>query len=128
MVSKRAAGVISINDVVKLQKENAKFHCRYDFYDLGRSNSPRYSCTYILADGSEEALISMRIAEGEVRERLFALWPGLFKHHRQYGDGTQIVVHDDNRISTLEIDTKGRVRPVTGPLATGETVTGGDAT
>lgn len=125
MINKRAKGVISIDGVAKLQKENAKFHCRYDFYDLGRSNSPRYTCTYILPDGTEEVLISMRFSEGGVHERLFALWPGLFKHHRQYGDGTHIVVHDDNRISTVEYEDSGRIVPVTGPLADGETFTGG---
>ena len=127
MENKRAAGVISIDGVAKLQKANARFHCRYNYHDLGRSNSPQYTCTYILPNGAEEALISMRFAEGGVRERLFALWPGLFKHHRQYGDGSHIIVHDDNRISTIEVDAKGRIKPITGPLANGEIFTdGGD--
>lgn len=123
MVSKRAAGVISIDGVMKLKKENATFQCRYEFHDFGRSNSPRYTCTYILPNGSEEVLISMRFAEGGVQERLFALWPGLFKHHRQYGDGSQIVLHDDNRISTVTVDKKGKIKAITGPLANGETFT-----
>ena len=123
MVSKRAAGVISIDGVTELQKANAKFQCRYDYHDLGRSNSPRYTCTYLLQGGAEEVLISMRFAEGGVRARLFALWPGLFKHHRKYGDGSQIVIHDDNRISTIMVDKKGRIKALTGPLANGETFT-----
>lgn len=116
--SKRAEGVISIYDVAKLLKENAKFHCRYDYYDLGRSNSPRYTCTYIREDGSEAVLISVRYAGGGgVNKRLFSLWPGLYKHHREYGDGSEIVVHEDNTISTIKVDSKGRIKALTGPLA-----------
>ncbi|MCF6433161.1 MULTISPECIES: hypothetical protein [unclassified Leisingera] len=120
MNSKRAEGVISINDVAKLLKENAKFHCRYDYYDLGRSNSPRYTCTYILEDGAEEALISVRYAGGGVNKRLFSLWPGLYKHHREYGDGSELVVHEDDTISTIKVDGKGRIKAITGPLASAQ--------
>lgn len=122
----RVKGIISVDLVRELQARGIEFRCRYDLLDYDRTDTPRYLCVYLLENGSEETLITTRVGKGGGKNRRFSLWPGLFKHHEEYGDGSHLIVHPDYRISTVRVDENG-ITPLTGPLADGETFPDPDA-
>lgn len=101
MPIKRKYQLITIRGVRALVSEGVAFQCRYDLIEL-TNGKPRYQCIY-LAAGKESILISDRVSENGVEPRLFNLWPGLFKHHFEFGDGTDLTFNSDLIITTGEL-------------------------
>lgn len=101
MPIKRKYQLITIKGVRALMSEGVAFQCRYDLIEL-TNGKPRYQCIY-LAAGKESILISDRVSENGVEPRLFNLWPGLFKHHFEFGDGTDLTFDRHLIITTGEL-------------------------
>ncbi len=113
MPIKRKYQLITIKGVKALMAEGSRFQCRYDLVELN-DGKPRYQCIY-LVDGRESILISDRVSEHGIEARLFNIWPGLFKHHFEFGDGTDLAFGKDFIITTgglrgLDEVPKGRKR------------------
>jgi len=98
MPIKRKYQLITIKGVRALMAEGSAFQCRYDLIEL-IDGKPRYQCIY-LTEGRESILISDRVSENGVEPRLFNVWPGLFKHHFEFGDGTELCFDRDFIITT----------------------------
>ena len=101
MPIKRQYKLITIKGVRALMAGSVRFQCRYDLIEL-INGKPRYQCIY-LVDGKESILISDRVSENGVEPRLFNVWPGLFKHHFEFGDGTDLAFDRDFIITTGEL-------------------------
>ena len=97
MPTKRKYQLITIKAIKALMETGADFQCRYDLIELA-NGKPRYQCIYITGD-KESILIADRVSENGVEPRLFSLWPGLLKHHFEFGDGTDLTI-DRNYIIT----------------------------
>ena len=101
MPIKRKYQLITIKGVRALMSEGVAFQCRYDLIEL-TNGKPRYQCIYLVG-GKESILISDRVSENGVEPRLFNLWPGLFKHHFEFGDGTDLTFDRHLIITTGEL-------------------------
>lgn len=101
MPIKRQYQLITIRGVKALMADGARFQCRYDLVELS-DGKPRYQCIYLVGD-KESILISDRVSEQGVEPRLFNFWPGLFKHHFEFGDGTDLTIGRDFIITTGEL-------------------------
>jgi hypothetical protein len=100
MPIKRQYQLITIKGVRALMSGSSKFLCRYDLVEL-IDGKPRYQCIYIV-NGKESILISDRVSENGVEPRLFNFWPGLFKHHFEFGDEADLTIGRDFIITTGE--------------------------
>ncbi len=98
MPIKRHHALITINGVRSLLKSNQEFHCRYDLVEMTNGH-PSYQCIYII-DGKENVLIRSILTDRGVQPRVFKFWPGFWRHHREYGDGSDILVDKDYIITT----------------------------
>lgn len=101
MPIKRKYQLITIKGVKALMTDGPRFQCRYDMVEL-IDGKPRYQCIYLVGD-KESILISDRVSENGVEPRLFNVWPGLFKHHFEFGDGTNLSFDRDFIITTGEL-------------------------
>jgi hypothetical protein len=63
------------------------------------NGKPRYQCIYIV-EGKERILIGSLTTERGVEPRYFTFWPGLFRHHHEFGDGSDITVGEDFIVTT----------------------------
>ena len=98
MPIKRKYQLITIKGVRALMERGSDYQCRYDLVEF-TDGKPRYQCIY-LVDGKESILISDRTSERGVEPRLFNFWPGLFKHHFEFGDGSDLCVGSDYILTT----------------------------
>lgn len=101
MPIKRHHVLITITGVKALLKSKTEFRCRYDLVDL-TDGTPSYNCVYLF-DNKEHILTISRVTEEGLAARSFKLWPGLFKHHFEFGDGTNLGFEKDFTIHTGEI-------------------------
>ncbi|MFK7943123.1 MAG: hypothetical protein AB8B85_09455, partial [Paracoccaceae bacterium] len=101
MPIKRKYQLITIKGVKSLMTDGSRFQCRYDLVELN-DGTPRYPCIY-LVDGRESILITDRVSAHGIEARLFNIWPGLFKHHFEFGDGTDLAFGSDFIITTGEL-------------------------
>ena len=108
MLIERHQTLITLGIVKDLVQDQLPFRCRYDLVELGPNDKPRYSCVYLVGE-DEKILISERATVRGVEPRLFILWPGLFGHHKNYGDGTELVFFPDHTIATAKFDQQGNL-------------------
>lgn len=98
MPIKRHHELITIYGVRALLKSKQQFQCRYDLVELS-NGKPSYQCIYLF-DDKEHILIGSQVRETGVEPRYFAFWPGLFRHHHEYGDGSDLTVDKDFIVTT----------------------------
>ena len=98
MPIKRHYELITINGVRSLLKNNQEFQCRYDLVEMSNGR-PRYQCIYIV-EGKERILIGSLTTERGVEPRYFTLWPGLFRHHHEFGDDSDLTINKDFIVTT----------------------------
>ncbi len=79
--------LITIDGVKDLIKQGVAFRCRYELVGFTDDGKPRYQCIYLRAGAPESILVSTRITPYGAEPRYFNIWPGLFKHHLDFGDG-----------------------------------------
>ena len=83
--------LITIDGVKDLIASGTNFRCRYELVGF--------------TEGQPEAvLVSTRFGPYGPEARLFNIWPGLFKHHHEFGDGRALTIGSDYHIA---FDTPG---------------------
>lgn len=91
--------LITLDGVKELIADNVNFECRYELIGHAPNGIPRYSCIYLF-DEKEAILVLSRLGNtGGPKTREFNLWPGLFKHHEDFGSKTLLQVD----ATTLEV-------------------------
>ncbi len=93
--------LITIDGVKDLQEEGIAYRCRYELVGFTDDGKPRYQCIYLREGEPEAILVSTRITPHGPEPRYFNIWPGLFKHHLEFGDGRDLRFDPDYSI-TLE--------------------------
>lgn len=95
--------LITIDGVKDLIQSDVEFRCRYELVEFTDDGKPRYQCVYLRESEPEAVLVSTRFGPHGPDARLFNIWPGLFKHHLEFGDGRDLRFGADYAI-TLEGD------------------------
>ena len=97
MPSSRYPALITVEGVKDLKRRGIGFRIRYELVERAEHGRrpPRYRCIYELEDGRDALLVGSRIPAGGPEERLFLLWPGVFAHHHEFGDGSPLCIYDD---------------------------------
>ena len=93
MTEVRRTGLILVEDVRDLISQGTPFRVRYDLVGNGRDGQPRYQCVYLVEEDGETVhytLIRRQPGPYGVQPREFNLYPGLVRHHRDYGDGSRL--------------------------------------
>ncbi len=93
--------LITIDGVKDLSEKGIAFRCRYELVGFTDDGKPRYQCIYMREGEPEAILVSTRIAPHGPEPRYFNIWPGLFKHHLEFGDGRDLRFSPDYEL-TLE--------------------------
>ena len=91
--------LITIDGVKDLIGSGVDFRCRYELVEFTDDGKPRYQCVYLRAGEPEAILVSTRFGPHGPEPRLFNIWPGLFKHHREFGDGRALCFDLDYAIA-----------------------------
>ena len=81
---------INAMEVRRLKEIGEPFRVRYD--PLPWSDRPTFTAVYTLQDGTERAYVKMRVSQRGVAPKALTLWPGVWSHHREYGDGEPLVL------------------------------------
>jgi hypothetical protein len=98
-ILKRHHVLITVEGVRERMVKNQTFTCRYDLVGFANDGRPRYICVYLF-EGKEHILISSKVTAAGIKPKILAVWPGLFKHHFEFGDGTKICFSSDYTITT----------------------------
>lgn len=111
MPIKKSYSLITIEGVKELIGAGEAFQCRYDLVGYAKDGRPTYNCVYIAADGAESILIGTRATIGGVEPRKFNIWSGLFAHHFEFGDGTELAFDKNFLVRTGTIQGRSEVEP-----------------
>ena len=103
MPIKKSYSLITIEGVKELIQAGKYFRCRYDLVGYTSDGCPIYNCVYVSKDGRETVLIAMRASVDGVEARKFKLWPGLVRHHFEFGDGTELSIQEGMLVRTGEL-------------------------
>lgn len=87
MPIKRGQILMTIDGVKDLIASGTAFRCRYELVEFTDDGKPRYQCVYLREGEPEAVLVSTRFGPYGPDARLFNIWPGLFRHHLDFGDG-----------------------------------------
>lgn len=90
--------LITIDGVKDLIGSGVDFRCRYELVGFTDDGKPRYQCVYLREGEPEAVLVSTRFGPYGPDARLFNIWPGLFKHHHEFGDGHDLLFDRDYNI------------------------------
>lgn len=82
--------LITIDGVKDLIGSGVDYRCRYELVGFTDDGKPRYQCIYLREGEPEAVLVSTRFGPYGPEARLFNIWPGLFKHHHEFGDGNAL--------------------------------------
>ena len=83
--------LITIDGVKDWIAKGIGFQCSYDLVGYTADRKPRYRCIYVLNESSEAfVLVTTRVGKHGADVRLFNIWPGLFRHHDEFGDGRRL--------------------------------------
>lgn len=98
--NKRQYTVVTIEMVRGLKEDQVPFTCRYEFIGLASLGRPKYHCIYS-SPSYVGALCKSKISRAGAEPREFDLWPGLIKHHQEFGDGRILCVKSDYTIESI---------------------------
>lgn len=101
---KRQYTVVTIDMVRGLKEDRVPFTCRYEFIGLASLGRPKYHCIYT-SPTYVGALCKSKISRAGAVAREFDLWPGLFNHHREFGDGRILCIKPDYTIESISPET-----------------------
>ena len=93
MAEVRRKGLILLSDVRELIAQGTPFDVRYDLVGGGDYEHPRYQCTYVVTEDGETVdytLVRQQPGPYGAKAREFLLWPGLVRHHREFGGGIDL--------------------------------------
>jgi len=91
--------LITIDGVKDLIGSGVDFRCRYELVGFTDDGKPRYQCVYLRKGEPEAVLVSTRFGPYGPEARLFNIWPGLFKHHHEFGDGRPLTFDGEYNIA-----------------------------
>ena len=91
--------LITIDGVKDLIGSGVDFRCRYELVGFTDDGKPRYQCVYLREGEPEAVLVSTRFGPFGPEARLFNIWPGLFKHHHEFGDGRDLCFDGEYNIA-----------------------------
>lgn len=83
---------ITTEEVRRRRATGERLTVRYEPVPWRRGGTPSFIAVYTLEDGSERAFTVMRVRRQGVEPKLFSIWPGLWSHHVEFGDGEPFVV------------------------------------
>ncbi|NSX56790.1 hypothetical protein [Parasulfitobacter algicola] len=109
MPIKKSYSLITIEGVRELIQSDQDFRCRYDLVGYAKDGRPSYNCVYIAPDGSEAILIATRASVGGVEPRKFNIWSGLFAHHFEFGDGTDLSFNKNYLVRTGDVQGRNEI-------------------
>lgn len=99
----RHFALITLQGVKELLSGKRGFACEYAFVGRSQDGKPKYNVIYDF-DGKKYILVKTKFDLEGPKARTLNLWPGLYYHHREYGDGSSLVLHNDDTISTIPVD------------------------
>ena len=91
-------GFITATEVRRLKDLGEPFRVRYE--TLPWTDRPTFLAVYTLADGAERAFVTTRVSHRGIKPKVLALWPGVWSHHREYGDGEPLVLRVTDPVGT----------------------------
>lgn len=89
----RRTGLLTIEDVRDSISEGTPFDVRYELVRSGDDAQPRYRCIYVVTEDDETVhytLVGYKPGLHGAEPRTFSIWPGLVRHHREYGGDTDL--------------------------------------
>lgn len=81
---------INAADIRRLKELGEPFRVRYEPQPW--TGQPTFVAIYTLKDGTERAYVKMLVSKSGVAPKALTLWPGVWRHHREYGDGEPLVL------------------------------------
>ena len=103
MPESRSFPLITVEGIKDLRRRGVSFRVRYELVEPADGRRPpRYRCIYDIAGSGPQLLVGSRITARGPGERTFLLWPGLFAHHAEFGDGRAVCVHADYSITLCD--------------------------
>ena len=104
---KRRNTLITIEGVKELINEGRDFTCEYLLVGFTVDGKPRYQVFYLHGDERAHLIAAKVQAQGGSAPRVFNLWPGLVRHHQEYGDGRPLTVVVSKSLGESGIDGDG---------------------
>ena len=83
---------INAEEVRRRRAASERMVVRYEPVPRPRGATPSFIAVYTMADGTERAFVTTRVRRGRVGPKELALWPGVWTHHRELGDGGPLVL------------------------------------
>lgn len=94
--------LVTIDGVKAWSAQGIVFQCHYDLIGFTGDGKPQYRCVYMKGEEDKPfVLVATRVGEEGPDVRLFNIWPGLFKHHHEFGDGRRLCFDKDFDISLV---------------------------
>ena len=83
--------LVTIEGVKSWMSKGTPYRCVYEPVEFTGDGKPRYRCIYLKGESAKPfVLVTTRVGEQGAEVRLFNIWPGLFKHHHEFGDGRKL--------------------------------------
>ena len=99
----RNLSLITIDGVKDLTARGVSFQCNYDLAGFTEDGKPQYRCIYMPSDDPNWfVLVATRVGKHGPDVRLFNIWPGLFKHHHEFGDGRSLCFNGKFGLNLVE--------------------------
>lgn len=102
--------LITLEGVKALIQREVVFKVRYERVGTSPDGKPKYQCVYVYGD-KEKILVQSRLTADGASARTFTIWPGLFKHHERFGDGTTLCYHQDGDVSCVQREVFNKLLP-----------------
>ena len=105
MTEKKATSLITLTGVREWIENDVKFEVEYELVEVSKENIPRYIAVYKRLDTKEDfVFISKNWSSHGPHARIFNLWPGVIRHHLEFGDGRPL--HVEIHKSKVKKDSK----------------------
>ena len=102
LLAGKPMALVTIDRVKMWLADRLPFICKYDLVGFTSDGKPRYRCIYMMGETGEPfVLVSTRVGEQGADVRLFNIWPGIFKHHHEFGDGRALSFDGDFCIQSV---------------------------
>jgi hypothetical protein len=91
--------LILIEDMREVISQGTPFRVRYDLVRGGDNDRPIYQCVYEITEDDETihyTLVRQKPGPYGAQPREFGLYPGLLRHHREFGGGGRLCISVDD--------------------------------
>lgn len=95
-------GILTIKGLQSWIDDDIDFSSQYDQFGFTVDGRPRYRCIYLRdATKTHYILVDQGPTENAFNVRLLHIWPGLFRHHQEFGDGRKLCFDRDYRLTLI---------------------------